>query len=241
MIDLTDRFPMRFDLARLQEEVRFLDSHRWVDHYDKDLADGWTAVPLVSHDGTMDSTQSQFVGVWGQYKRTAICQQLPYFSEVLDAFKCPHGRIRIMKMLPGTIIRPHRDIKSEVANYAFDQVRLHIPIFTNPEVIFSVGGENLNLKPGHLYYVNFSKLHYVRNDSDKIRVHLVLDLKINDFLRKAFPEFSPWERFEHVVARTTLPILWKLETARKYPAKAFWKMYEGSSIQRLRHRLGAGS
>jgi hypothetical protein len=93
------------------------------------------------------------------------------------------------------------------------------------------------MKAGHLYYVNFSMVHYVRNDSDAVRVHLVMDLKINDFLRRAFPEFSGWERFEYAVARKTLPIMWKIESARKYPARKFWKLYEGSSLQRLRHRL----
>lgn len=241
MIDLTDRFPMPIDLEKLQAETRLLDNHQWVSHYDKDLADGWTAVPLVSWDGTMDKVESQNVGTWGQYRMTPIVEKLPYFKKLLNAFECPHGRIRIMKMMPGTVIRPHRDIKTEVANYAFGQVRLHIPIFTNPKVVFSVGGEDLKLKEGHLYYVNFSKEHYVRNDGDQVRTHLVLDLKVNEFLSRVFPELTAWEKFENALTRNLLPITWMMETASKYPKRKFWQLYEGSRVQKMRHRLVAKS
>jgi hypothetical protein len=237
LIDLTDRFPMRIDLERLRSDLALLENHKWIAHYDKDLADGWTAVPLVSWDGSMDKVESQQVGVFGQYKRTPIVEKLPYFSQILDAFDCPHGRIRIMKMLPGTIIRPHKDIKDEVSNFAFDQVRLHIPIVTNDKVTFNVDGVNLKLQPGRLYYVNFSKTHYVRNDGTETRTHLVLDLKVNDFLRKVFPELTMSEKIGNAISRTLLPIEWKLIDAKKVPARMFWSLYEGSSLQRLRHRL----
>jgi len=237
LIDLIDRFPMRIDLERLRSELDLLNNHTWVAHYDKDLADGWTAVPLVSWDGSMDRVESQNIGVWGQYRRTPIVARLPYFSQILDAFQCPHGRIRIMKMLPGTIIRPHRDIKEEVSNFAFNQVRLHIPIVTNDKVVFNVDGVNLQLEPGRLYYVNFSKTHYVRNDGSEVRTHLVLDLKVNDFLRNVFPELTLGERFGNTLQRRLLPIVWKLQDAKKYPQRKFWKLYEGSRLQKVRHRL----
>ncbi len=237
MIDLTDRFPMRFDVQRMKQELRILDSYRWLDHYDKKLADGWTAIPLVSHDGSMTSTESQRIGKMGSYRRTPIVEQLPYFRSILDAFQCPHGRIRIMKLLPGTIIRAHRDICDEVACFAFNQVRLHIPIITNDRVVFTVGGEQLHLRPGRLYYVNFAKVHYVRNDGSEPRIHLVLDLQVNDFLRSVFPPLSMGERVENFAVRHTLPMLWHLLAARVAASKAFWRCYEGSLVQQLSHKV----
>ena len=107
--DLTDRFPKTIDLQKLRAEVQTLEREHWISHYDKNLADGWTTIPLVSHDGSVDHENSQRLGVWGEYKQTSYLDNLPYFRELLRAFECPHGRIRIMKLLPGTEIRMHRD------------------------------------------------------------------------------------------------------------------------------------
>ncbi len=237
-LDLTDRLPFKIDLAKMREELKILEKgEKWVGHYDAALADGWTAVPLVSHDGTMDKVDSQRLGKWGKYRKTPVVDRLPYFSQLLDSFKCPHGRIRIMRMEPGTIIRMHRDVFSEVANYAFDQVRLHIPIHTNPKVAFVVGGERLHLQEGHLYYVNFSKPHYVKNDGDTMRTHLVLDLKINDWLRSIFPPEPLPARISNLAERLTLPIGWYAGRAAQLPGQLFWRFYEGSKLQALRHQL----
>jgi len=238
MTDLTDRFPLQFNVERMREEVRWLEnSHNWVSHYDASLADGWTAVPLVSHDGTMDQANSQRLGRWGDYRRTAIVDSLPYFREILDAFQCPHGRIRIMRMNPGTIIRPHRDVFKEVANLAFGQVRLHVPIFTNDKVVFVVGDEPLKLAAGRLYYVNFSKVHYVRNDGSEPRTHLVLDLRVNDWLRNIFPPLTLAERIENRVVRHTLPLCWYGQAASHLPKHWAWKIYNESGLRGLRHKM----
>ena len=237
MIDLTERFPMRFDLERMRKELQTLEDFKWIGHYDKALADGWTAIPLVSCNGTMDSEESQRVGKCGECKRTPVLNALPYFREILDAFQCPHGRVRIMKMMPGTIIRPHRDILNEVACFAFGQVRLHLPIVTNDKVSFVVGSERLRLLPGRLYYVNFAKVHYVRNDGLEPRTHLVLDLQVNDWLRRIFPPLTFVERLENILVRNALPILWILLQARASSLQYFWTKYEGSALQKFRHKL----
>jgi hypothetical protein len=236
--DLTDRLPFKIDLERAVRELQSLEGANWLSHYDAALADGWTTIPLVSHDGSASNENSQLLGKWGQYKQTPYVDKLPYFREILNAFKCPHGRIRIMKLLPGTIIREHRDTFEEVSDYAFGQVRLHIPIITNDKVIFTVGGKNYHLKEGHLYYVNFTKKHYVRNDGAVARTHLVLDLQVNDFLRGLFPKITPVQRVEMFVARNFLPIfLWAPMRIKERLKKRFWNAYEGSSLQALRHRI----
>lgn len=235
--DLTDRLPFKIDLKRLREDLQILDDKEWIDHYDPALADGWTTIPLVSHDGTANSVESQRIGTFGQYKRTAYVDELPYFRELIDAFKCPHGRIRIMKLLPSTIIREHRDTYSEVSDYSFGQVRLHIPIITNDKVIFTVGGKNYHLPEGRLHYVNFSKVHYVRNDGEETRVHLVLDLQVNDFLRDVFPPISFWQSLDMFLTRTFVPLfIWVPLRLRARATMIFWKYYNGSLLQKIRHR-----
>jgi len=53
--------------------------------------------------------------------------------------------------------------------------RIHIPIETNPAVIFCVGGEKKNLKAGEMWEINNATVHWVRNDGDRDRVHLIID------------------------------------------------------------------
>lgn len=236
--DLTERFPIKIDLERMRAELASLEGSHWLSHYDTALADGWTTIPLATHDGSADNEQSQRIGRWGEYKVTKYAEQLPYCKSVLDAFGCPFGRVRIMKLMPGSIIREHRDTYDEVSDYAFGQVRLHIPIITNDKVIFNVDGRPVRMQAGRLYYVNFSKKHYVRNDGDEARTHLVLDLQVNDSLRKIFPPITPLQRVEMWVARTFLPIfLWTPLRLQTQTNTLFWRLYNGSSVQRLKNKL----
>ncbi len=236
-LDLTNRLPFTIDLDSLKKDLEKLEGEGWLSHYDTQLADGWTTIPLVSHDGSSSGVDAQRLGVWGEYKRTEYLEQLPAFRNLLDEFKCPHGRIRIMKLMPGCIIRPHRDTFDEVSDYAFGQVRLHIPIITNEKVKFYVAGKNYFLAPGRLHYVNFSKVHHVINGGDEARVHLVLDLKVNGFLEGIFPPKSRWQEFECTLTRKLFPIfVWwpiKLKTAFN---TMFWRYYNGSPFQKLKKR-----
>ena len=82
-----------------------------------------------------------------------------------------------------------------MANLAFNKVRLHIPIQTNPGVYFYVDDERIHMKLGGLYYVNFSKVHWVKNGGKEVRLHLVLDLevkgkRVTDYRYKLLPVFS---------------------------------------------------
>ncbi len=235
--NLTDRLPIDIDVDKMKEEVTLLESENWISHYDVQLADGWTTIPLVSHDGTCDSIDSQRIGQFGNYKPTKFMEMAPYIATVVNAFKCPHGRIRIMKLLPGTIIREHRDTYEEVSDISFGQVRLHIPIKTNEKVIFTVGGKNYHLQEGQLIYINFSQKHYVRNDGNEERVHLVLDLQVNDFVRGLFPPMSFPQKMEMALNRLLIPIIvWMPLKIRKRAKTVFWDCYNGSALQNLRHR-----
>jgi hypothetical protein len=236
-MDLTDRFPIEFDLKKMRKELELLKDKNWLSHYDTGLADGWTTIPLISRDGSATNEQSQKVGQWGEYKETEYLDKLPYFKEILSAFKCPHGRIRIMNLLPGTEIREHRDANEEVSDLAFNQVRLHIPIITNERVIFTLNKTNYHLPEGRLIYLNFSKKHYVKNDGDEARVHLVLDLKVNDWLMSVFPKLSSFNKFENTIARKILPLHWKLLSMRTKLRHLFWGWYMQSAVRKLRHKF----
>ncbi|MBB3170083.1 aspartyl/asparaginyl beta-hydroxylase domain-containing protein [Simiduia aestuariiviva] len=237
-LDLTDGLPFKIDLEALKQDLKLLDQEKWIGHYDVQLADGWTTIPLVSHDGTSDRIESQRLGTWGQYRRTEYAEKLPAFKALLDKFDCPHGRIRIMKLMPGSIIKAHRDTYAEVSDYAFGQVRLHIPIVTNPDVRFVVAGKDIRMNEGRLYYVNFSKVHHVENNGDEPRTHLVLDLKLNEFLRGVFPKDTAWGVICSACTRALYPsFLWLPLRLKTRIITIFWKYYNDSIFQRFKKNI----
>ena len=217
-------------------DLRRLRGHEWVDHYDATLSDDYGAIPLVSLDGRTSGKDAQLpVGLdeYDRYRPTELLGQLPYFAKLLDYFQCPKGRTRIMKLAPGASIGAHRVIANEVACFAFNHVRLHIPIVTNDKVFFFVGNQRLHMMEGRLYYVNFVKKHHVRNDGAHHRIHLVMDLRVNDWLRNIFPPLSFLEAAENSLYRAALPPYWSLLKARGRLERRFWQNYEGSTAQKL--------
>ena len=238
-LDLTEGFPIRFDVERMKADLEnFQNSAAWLTHYDRALSQGWRAILLKSKNGDVSGPTSQYPS-WdfSDYRRTPYVDQLPYFRELMDQLKCPQGRMRIMRLSPGMVINLHRDVGAEVGCLAFKQVRLHVPIVTNDRVTFFVGGERIRMQVGHIYYVNFAKSHYVRNDGDEARTHLVMDLKVNDWLEQYFPKPTAWEQLEFMTARTTWPPYWKLRQLRVRTVRQFWKHYEGSRAQAVVHRI----
>ena len=238
-LDLTEGFPVRFDVERMKADLeRFQNSEAWLSHYDDALSQGWRAILLKSKSGEVSGPQSQRPS-WdfSDYHRTKYVEQLPYFRELMDQLKCPQGRMRIMRLGPGMVINTHYDVGPEVGCLAFKQVRLHVPIVTNDRVTFFVGGERIKMQPGHLYYVNFSKYHYVRNEGNEARTHLVMDLKVNDWLAQYFPQPSGWEQVEFATARALWPTFWRLRRWRNVTTRTFWRNYEGSRAQAVVHRL----
>ena len=54
--------------------------------------------------------------------------------------------------------------------------RIHVPIITTDKVLFTVGGEEKNLRVGEMWEINnTNKPHAVYNNSDEDRVHLIFD------------------------------------------------------------------
>ena len=97
----------------------------------------------------------------------------PILNQLTNQFG-PDGtfiRILFAKLEPNSQIRPHVDSGYSLINCR----RIHIPIITRPEVVFTVGGESRHLAEGEAWEINNANVHAVRNDSKLGRVHLIID------------------------------------------------------------------
>jgi hypothetical protein len=118
---------------------------------------------------------------------TRLLARCPYFQHVLAAFQCPLLAVRLMKLSPGSIIKPHgdHDLSSDS-----DTVRFHVPVATNPDVDFRLNGERVILNEGECWYLRLSETHSVANRGQSDRIHLVLDAVVTPWVQERLQEAS---------------------------------------------------
>jgi Flp pilus assembly protein TadD len=80
-------------------------------------------------------------------------------------------RMILAKLVAGGSIPKHTDAGFSLLNCH----RVHLPIITNDDVVFSVGGEEINMRAGELWEINNGTVHAVENRSSEDRVHLIID------------------------------------------------------------------
>ena len=125
------------------------------------------------------------VGSGGNLQETPLVDRLQ-IRPILEKIPAMTERVRLMKLEAGTKISKHtdkvdKDIKSRKI------IRLHIPIITNDNVkMISWLDKNtpmeLKMKKGECWWLDVSKAHSVLNESDVDRVHLVIDVFVNNYM-----------------------------------------------------------
>ncbi len=177
------QLPYYFDAKLMQQEIQQLDDSMWKLHYQTLHYEGdWSALPLRSVNGSADNIiVSPLPNV--EYSNTIFLQQCPYLKNVLQNFKCPLQTVRLLKLNAGAVIKEHRDIE---LNFEKGEIRLHIPVVTDEAVEFYLDAERINLKEGECWYMNFNLPHRISNKSKVNRIHLVIDAKVNDWVKTVF-------------------------------------------------------
>jgi hypothetical protein len=195
------RLPQTYDVELLQRDLQTLQEVRRAPQPGPYHKGEWTGIALYS----MGGKQSTFPSAAGtdHYQETEELQQAPYFRQILRELECPKEVVRILFLPPEGHIKDHFDFHT---SFQFGLLRLHIPIVTNPDVAFLIDGQRMNWKAGELWYGDFSKVHSVKNDSSIVRVHMVIDVQINDFVLSLFPQDFVERRRAEGISITKDPI-----------------------------------
>jgi Aspartyl/Asparaginyl beta-hydroxylase len=157
------KLPRLYCAATLAEEVAALPPSAWQPHPGK--LPGNDAVPLVTPGGVMTDSFS------GQMAATDALKQCPYIQNIMADLGAVWGRSRLMGLAAGAIVPGHVDI----GYYWRTHVRVHIPVITNPGVLFCCADETVHMAAGECWVFDSFCTHNVRNTGDQKRVHLVLD------------------------------------------------------------------
>ena len=166
------KLPIRFDAAALEAEVRGLPASAWVPH--PTGFPGNEAVRLVTVGGR---PSDDFDGPMRPTENLARC---PYIQEVVAKIDGVWTRSRLMGLGAGAEVPLHVD-----SHYHWrTHIRIHIPVITDPKVLFTCGDETVHMAPGECWIFDSFRFHRVENGWTERRVHLVLDTVMTPSLRK---------------------------------------------------------
>lgn len=184
------KFPMAFDAEKLKNEVTKILGSEWKNHYNtNDYTGNWQVIALMSADGKTDSIQA-LASTAANIKTTNVLEKMPYINQILADFKFEKTAVRLLNLAAGAVIKPHKDY---CLGYEDGSFRLHIPIITNPDVVFILDEKRIIMNEGECWYIDANFTHSVRNEGEADRIHLVIDGLRNQwsdalFFKEAQPE-----------------------------------------------------
>jgi hypothetical protein len=157
------KLPIRFDTEALAAEARALPPSAWTPHPTGFV--GNEAVRLVTPGGE-DSDNIE-----GPMAASDSLNRCDYVRQIMAEIGGVWGRSRFMGLAAGREVPPHIDI-----NYYWrTHLRIHIPVITNPGVLFTCGDETVHMAAGECWVFDSFLKHDVQNKGDAQRIHLVLD------------------------------------------------------------------
>lgn len=157
------KLPIGFDAEALAAEVRALPDSAW-DPHPTGFA-GNEAVRLVTPHGELTDA------IEGPMAPTEHLRRCPSIMAAMAELGGVWGRSRLMALAPGAEVPAHVD-----AHYYWrTHLRIHIPVITNPGVIFTCGDSRVHMAAGECWVFDSFRWHDVQNEGSERRIHLVLD------------------------------------------------------------------
>ena len=144
---------------------------------------GWEGIPLHTIDGLScnDSLIPVDVTKHNNFLPNNILKNCNYIQKILDSLNTEIYLVRIMKLKINGYVAPHIDKLIDKKNV----IRCQIPIITDEKVDFVIDNKKYKMDAGNLYFINVGeKIHWVKNNSHKERVTLVIDMKPSDKIKK---------------------------------------------------------
>jgi hypothetical protein len=189
----------QWDAAELQTDLGRFSESDW-----DTLANGdaWGQIPLVWP-------------VEGGVAEHPLLKDCAAFRAVFDSFP---GRLMdavAARLGPGGWVKEHRDISGGVA---MGVARFHVPVVTHDDVEIYIDGDRCRMGEGEVWSLDTTYKHKLANRSDVWRVHLIIDIQMNDAVRAMYPPDELRDKlhrayFAGIVARKGLQM--GLEDPRK--------------------------
>ncbi len=176
------KLPVAFDPVRLAGDLAALAAAPWTAHFVEQNYEGdWSAIALRAPKGT--AHQHPIRQIYSdpsitEFEDTPLMDACPHLRAAAGAFGPPHA-VRLMRLTPGSVIKEHSDHDLAAED---GMARIHVPVATNPDVVFEVNRRRVDMAPGEAWYLRLADPHRVANRGAADRIHLVIDVPFNPTL-----------------------------------------------------------
>ena len=171
-----------FDYTRILNAVCNMDPNLW-------LQDTHRQNSYWMHG---DTQTLRIIWLDNSWPATKVPQPENYFngdSEVVESclelsrFLEKHYQGTTLKLIVSKLIAGGKILEHWDKSLCFQSAhRNHLPIITNSQVNFYLNGIKNNFLAGNLFEINNQVMHYVENDSNEDRIHIICDVIENETL-----------------------------------------------------------
>jgi tetratricopeptide (TPR) repeat protein len=165
------RLNEHFDVKTIREKVAQLPAEKWLESERERLFDVHrdTQALLMVHFEDHKYRKPEYRELYFELQ-DAVAPVVDYVSNYYrnNGFVV---RLILAKLAAGGKIPKHTDAGYSLLNCH----RIHLPIVTNENVAFHVGGEEINMQVGELWEINNGTVHGVENRGTEDRIHLIVD------------------------------------------------------------------
>jgi hypothetical protein len=173
------RLPLELDADGLKADLAGFSEDDWVPHFNTSYYEGdWSGIALRSVGGVAKQLYPD-PAAKDPFADTENLDRCPYVQAALGRLRCELLSARFLRLAAGSVIKEHKDY-----NLGFEdgELRIHIPVETNPDVEFVLDGVPLDMREGEAWYLDLNLKHRVANRGSTDRVHLVVDCIVNGWL-----------------------------------------------------------
>jgi hypothetical protein len=163
------------DIADLQAAVLGAPAALWAEENARkpnrfEVLDETMHIVFRFIDGPRDWRGSHDRPAWAAWSRLL----LPVMEQAVRPYGYRRGvfpRVMLARMRPGGMIHPHIDA-NPAAKWPH---KIHVPLMTNPGVACFFGGREHHFPVGEAVEVNNLGPHWVRNQGETDRIHLIFE------------------------------------------------------------------
>lgn len=179
------QLPNAYDAHILQSELELFADKDWLPHFNtRNFSGDWSVLPVRAKGGEILRSFHN-PAEEKPFEYTSHLEKMPYTQKIIDGFKCDKTSIRFMKLGVESSIHEHKDYGLSLEED--EDIRIHIPVITHNAAELWLDGDRVHLEEGECWYLNFNLMHKLYNPGPELRIHLVMDLVINDWVRSQFP------------------------------------------------------
>ena len=175
------KFHGNFDVSKILDHI-YTYSDEWFENVERqsiyEVHKETNTIFLYDHDNNWSLGDNYDLKI-NHNQSYMINLIYPIINNLEKIHKGKVGKCVFIKLPPSKKVKEHKDSK----DYLGSVRRHHIAITTNDNVLFFVNGERKNMKVGECWEINNNKFHSVENNGDTERIHLMVDILPNEFIK----------------------------------------------------------